>query len=141
MLASLRKGRDSIRKNDISAVENALDTYYQKYKIYPDSTSDGKIVGCFEFGSVINEESGYPENATICEWGKSKFEGNRIVPIDPDYEKGVNYYYESDGQSFVFYIALEGKNEPEYTESISRKNLQCGVRICNYGRGANAIKN
>ena len=44
MLISLRRGRDSIRKNDISAIENSLDTYLQKYKIYPLSTTDGKII-------------------------------------------------------------------------------------------------
>lgn len=135
MLASLRKGRDSIRKNDISAVENALDTYYQKYKIYPEATEDGKIIGCFEFGPDIDKVTGYPENPIVCEWGKSKFEGDRILPQDPDYEKGVSYFYESDRQSFVFYIALEGKKEPEYSDNIFKKNLHCGAKICNYGRG------
>ena len=29
MSISLRRGRDSIRKNDISAIQKSLDTYYQ----------------------------------------------------------------------------------------------------------------
>lgn len=135
MLISLRRGRDSIRKNDISAIENSLDTYLQKYKIYPLSTTDGKIIGCFESGAIIDEISGNPINAITCEWGKSKFEGKNFMPQDPFYKKGHSYFYVSDGRKYKIYISLEGKSEAEYTPSIASKNLQCGTKICNYGRG------
>lgn len=132
---SLRRGRDSIRKNDISAIENALDTYLQKYKIYPLSTNDGKIIGCFESGPQIDEETSHPINAITCNWGQSKFEGVNFMPQDPSFEKGSSYYYVSDGRKYMFYIALEGKDEAEYTKSIADKYLHCGNKICNYGRG------
>ena len=40
----------------------------------------------------------------------------------------------SDGKEYELYVSLEGKNEPEYSELIKVKNLQCGNKICNYGR-------
>ncbi|EKE05840.1 MAG: hypothetical protein ACD_19C00176G0062 [uncultured bacterium] len=135
ILASLRRGRDSIRKNDISAIENSLDTYLQKYKIYPLSSDDGKIIGCFESGAVIDEISGNPVNAIVCDWGKSKFEGENFMPQDPSFKKGASYYYVSNGRKYKFYISLEGKNEAEYTPSIVLMNLHCGTKICNYGKG------
>lgn len=132
---SIRRGRDSIRKNDIAAVQGALDTYFQKYKVYPDATEDGLIVGCFENGPVIDEKTEVPTNAIPCIWGQSPFENLRSIPQDPNYKKGVSYYYTSSGQQYKFYIALEGKDEAEYTKAIFDKYLQCGTKICNYGRG------
>lgn len=132
---SRRRGRDSIRKNDMSAIENSLDTYLQKYKIYPLSSDEGKIIGCFEGGVVIDEISGNPVNAIACDWGKSHFEGVNFMPQDPSLKKGASYYYISDGRKYKFYISLEGKNEAEYTPSIALMNLHCGTKICNYGRG------
>ena len=134
MLISLRKGRDSIRKNDISAIQGALDTYFQKYKIYPEATDDGRIIGCFENGPQVDKLSGYPINATVCTWGNSKFEDLLTMPQDPSYEKGATYLYKSTGQKYEFYISLEGKSEAEYTTQIALENLHCGTRICNYGR-------
>jgi len=131
---SLRRGRDSIRKNDISAVTTALDTYYQKYRIYPISTNDNLIIGCFEAEVVRDIKTGYPTNAITCKWGESYFESVNLMPRDPSYKKGVNYSYISDGKKFEFYISLEGKDESEYTPAIASKNLQCGTKICNYGR-------
>lgn len=140
MQASLRKGRDNIRKNDIYSVEKAIDTFYQKYKFYPESTADGKIVGCFPSGIVYDKITGMPINMEVCEWGKSSFEEIKTLPMDPNSEKGTAYFYKSDGDNYMFYISLEGKSEAEYTESIANLNLQCGVSICNYGRGVTRVK-
>lgn len=132
---SLRRGRDSIRKNDISAIENSLDTYLQKYKIYPLSSSDGEIIGCFSNEVQLDPISETPINAELCKWGESKFESVNFTPRDPRYKKGASYYYVSDGRKFKLYISLEGRDEAEYTPSIVSMNLQCGNKICNYGRG------
>jgi len=134
MSISLRRGRDSIRKNDISAIQNVLDTYFQKYKVYPESTDDGEIIGCF--ADVVHRDAltGYPNNTIVCNWGKSYFESENLLPRDPKYKNGTSYLYISSGQSYEFYIALEGKDEAEYNKAIVLKNLQCGTKICNYGR-------
>lgn len=133
--ASLRKGRDATRKDDISYVQKALDTYYQKHKVYPLSTDDGKILGCFNDAPLFDEKTGLAINAVACEWGQSSFEDIKIMPRDPRSKDGMNYKYVSDGKYYKFYISLEGKKEPEYTPSIASQNLQCGNKICNYGRG------
>lgn len=135
MSVSLRRGRDSIRKDDISAIEKALDTYYQKYRIYPISSKDGQIVGCFDGDPIRDKKTGFPINAVACKWGESKFESVNLMPRDPNYKSGSSYLYMFDGKKYQFYISLEGKDEAEYTPSIVAKNLQCGNKICNYGRG------
>lgn len=134
MSVSLRKGRDSIRKNDISAIEKALDTYYQKYRIYPLSSENGEIIGCFNEEAILDKKTGYPVNTLICKWGESNFESNNLIPRDPKYKNGSSYLYISNGKKFEFYISLEGKDEAEYTPLIVSKNLHCGNKICNYGR-------
>ena len=134
MSVSLRRGRDSIRKDDISAIQKALDTYYQKYRIYPLATDNGEIIGCFETEPIRDKKTGYPTNPTVCKWGESVFENITTMPKDPKFKDGANYLYLSDGEKYQFYISLEGKDEAEYTPAIINKNLQCGVKICNYGR-------
>lgn len=132
---SLRKGRDVTRKDDISYVQKALDKYYQKHKVYPLSNEDGKILGCFNDAPLFDIKTGHAINAVACEWGVSSFEDIKLMPRDPSSKDGVNYKYLSDGQTYTFYVSLEGKDEPEYSPSIIDLNLQCGNRICNYGRG------
>lgn len=134
MAVSLRRGRDATRKNDISSIQKALDTYYQKYRIYPESTDSGLIVGCFDDEVKQDSLTGFPLNPVKCEWGQSTFEEMRVMPRDPNAAKGTNYKYVSDGKGYYFYVAIEGKDEAEYTQSIANKNLQCGNKICNYGR-------
>lgn len=134
MMISIRRGRDATRKNDISSVQKALDTFYQKYRFYPASTDDGRIVGCFT-EEVKFDTAGQPTNMVECEWGKSTFEDIRIMPRDPSTDQGTNYKYDSNGTSYSFYVALEGKDEAEYSQSVYNLNLQCGNKICNYGRG------
>lgn len=131
---SLRKGRDSVRKDDISAIQRALDTYYQKYRVYPVSDGKGQIFGCFNEAPSFDVKTRYPLNAVPCIWGESKFEDPNLMPRDPNYKDGSSYLYISNGKSYEIYISLEGKKEAEYTQLIVEKNLQCGNKICNYGR-------
>ena len=135
MSTSLRRGRDSIRKNDISAVQGALDTYYQKYHIYPLSNDKGQIIGCFNEKPQVDLQSGVPINVVLCDYVQSRFEDLRSMPRDPNHKKGAEYLYISDGSKYEFFISLEGKDEAEYSPTIVTKNLQCGNRICNYGKG------
>lgn len=134
MVASLRRGRDSIRKNDISAVQKSLDTYLNKYKIYPLSNESGQIVGCFDTSPEIDELTGHALNPVPCQWGESDFESENAMPRDPKYKNGVSYKYVSDGRSYTFYMALEGRGEAEYSTVTFNKYLQCGTEICNYER-------
>lgn len=134
---SLRRGRDSIRKNDISAIQKSIDTYYQKYRMFPISTSNGEIIGCFDGDVVTDKMTGFPTNAVKCSWGESRFENTNLMPRDPKYKDGASYLYISDGKKYELYVSLEGKDEAEYTPSIASKNLHCGTKVCNYGRSSN----
>lgn len=144
IFASLRKSRDVTRKNDMGAIQEAVNIYHQKYKVYPLSTNSlpdgkagGKIIGCFEGGPDIDKITKYPVNAIPCEWDKSSFENIVLMPKDPNYDKGVSYLYVSDGEKYELYVSLEGKHEAEYSKAVVEKNLQCGNEICNYGRWVN----
>ena len=137
MSVSIRRGRDATRKDDMSSLQKSLDTFYQKYRYFPISTSDGKIVGCFNEDPVFDKVSGRPINVSVCEWGVSKFEGVNFMPRDPYYQKGFSYKYVSDGKGYELYVSLEGKDEAEYSEATVIKNLLCGLKVCNYGRSSN----
>ena len=132
--ASLRKGRDATRKNDLAVMQKAIDTFYQKYREFPKSTADGRIVGCFNEDPVLDRDTGFALNTVPCDWGISTFENIKIMTRDPKSVEGFSYLYISDGKEYELYVSLEGKNEPEYSELIKVKNLQCGNKICNYGR-------
>ena len=134
MSISLRKGRDATRKNDLSTLQKAIDTYYQKYRILPVATDDGEIIGCFAELPIIDYSTGLPLNSTICEWGVSAFETILVMPKDPLFNEGYSYRYISVGNSYEIYVSLEGKDEAEYSQSTALKNLQCGSKVCNYGR-------
>jgi hypothetical protein len=58
-----------------------------------------------------------------------------LLPRDPDYKKGAEYHYISDGVRFQIYVSLEGKDEAEYDTKIIARNLSCGNLVCNAGRG------
>lgn len=134
---SLRRGRDSTRKNDLSAMQKAIDLYRQKYKVYPPSNDTGQIVGCFKYGPEFDKKTGLIINGEACEWGKSKFENINTMVMDPSSDKGFSYKYVSDGNSYQIYVSLEGKDEPEYSKAVEELNLHCGSKVCNYGRGSN----
>ncbi len=131
---SLRRGRDSVRKDDLSSLQKSLDTYKNKYKTYPLSSPDGLIIGCFDEDPIVDKVTGFALNPVACNWGVSRFENKNLMPRDPNYKKGASYLYISDGKKYQIYISLEGKDEAEYTKLIVYKNLQCGTNICNYGR-------
>ena len=130
---SFRRGRDNTRKNDLSALQNALDSFQSKYNMFPPSI-DGKIGGCFGPDTQIDPATDRLINLVPCEWGVDSFENMNTLPRDPNFDKGANYLYLSDTKKYQIYISLEGKDEAEYTQKTFDKNLQCGVRICNYGR-------
>lgn len=136
MSISLRRGRDATRKDDMSALQKAIDTYYQKYRIFPISSNDGKIIGCFDEKPKVDKSTGFPLNAVVCNWGENKFESINTMPRDPSYQKGSSYLYISNGKKYELYVSLEGEDEVEYSQSVVVKNLHCGTRICNYGRGS-----
>jgi type II secretory pathway pseudopilin PulG len=124
MNISIRRGRDNQRKNDMSTLQKALDLYHGQNFRFPKSV-DGKIAACM--GPVH----------LGCQWGKDKFMNISTLPRDPSSDLGREYLYLSNTKGYAIYIALEGKDEAEYTQSILDMGLHCGSQICNYGREYN----
>jgi len=132
---SLRRARDQVRRDDLGAIHNAMDAFLNEYKQFPQATGDGKIIGCVPAGeNIIIDKRGNPTNLIPCSWGQSQFSNLKVLPGDPDSEKGVSYRYFSDGSRYQVYVSQEGKDEPEYDNTILQRGLACGSRICNTGR-------
>ena len=133
---SMRRGRDLQRKNDIRTIHDALIEHQKDESSFPPSFQ-GKIVACF--GSV--DENVIPQRVP-CDWHRDGLPNIfkdvvylENLPTDPEHNSGARYYYISNGRYFQIYAALEGADEPEYDEGIVARNIMCGNRVCNFGRG------
>lgn len=131
-IVSLRRARDAQRKNDLGAMENALNRFNNDFGFYPLSSQDGRIVAC-------------SPNLEPCDWGKdaladpsdSSFPSYLpVIPIDPDNKKGVSYRYISNAKRFQILASLEGDVEDEYDEAILARDIKCGTVICNSGKAS-----
>ncbi len=113
-LEQLAKAHDSSRKNDLSQIQNALESYYSDNGSYPPTVSFGG-----SFSPYMTK-----------------------VPNDPkDPETVYVYYLSADGQSYYLYASLERSvdsgacNAGAACVSLSANSLSetaCG-KICNYG--------
>lgn len=146
-VASLRRARDQTRRDDLGAVNHALDEYLADFNnSIPLGSSDDRIIDCLKPGDkpVKNKSGGWSYTPVPCEWGKDSFTNLitgrvylSILPIDPNYKSGAAYLYLSDGDRYQIYAAMEGKDEPEVDPKIIARNLICGNKICNIGRAYN----
>jgi type II secretory pathway pseudopilin PulG len=144
---SLKLARDQVRRDDMGAMEHAMDTYLAEFNnALPRATPDGRIIDCLKPGDkpIKNANGSYSYTPIPCEWGKDAFTNLLTgevyisrLPNDPNASKGVKYVYLTDGNRYQIYASMEDKNEPEYDPKIVARNLPCGVEICNIGRGYN----
>ena len=148
-IISLRRARDQVRRDDLGVMVYALGDYLSDYKIFPNSSADGKIINCLNPGDkpVKNKLGNWVLNLIPCEWGFHAFSDlvtgkiyRAILPRDPDYQKGAKYLYFSDGERYQIYAAMEGADEAEVDPKIIARNLMCGSRICNIGRFYDSIQ-
>jgi type II secretory pathway pseudopilin PulG len=133
---SLRRGRDLQRKNDIRTIHDALIEYMNDESSFPQEFQ-GRIVACL---GEMNDEG--VSQQVPCDWHRDGLANiyKDIVylehlPTDPQHNDGARYYYISNGRYFQIYAALEGSDEDEYDEAIVARDIRCGDRVCNYGRG------
>lgn len=133
-IAAFRRSRDQMRRDDMGALQHALDGYLASYKVFPFSTPDGKIIACKrpEDKVEVDKSDRLMTPLVPCEWGKDSLMG--MLGGDPHVTRGVQYIYLSDGSRYQFFAALEGRNEPEFDAKIVARNLNCGVNVCNMGR-------
>ncbi len=129
------KSRDSNRKSSLSGIVTALEVYYNDHGSYPIGDALGNIEGCgvggtsaCSYGSIWQDDKGTTYMVQI--------------PEDP----GANeFFYDSDGTSYMIYARLENVNDgavpmfggaPGVYSAVSAK---CGGEGCNYGVASSNI--
>jgi len=154
---SLRRARDVQRRDDLTALVDALERYFNDFDRYPASTSDGKLIACLPKGwtfedmkkilggrPVQNRAKMFAQMAP-CEWGTSSLsdvsDNSRpiyltVIPQDPRALEGASYRYFSTGQHFQLLASFEGKDNSEYSQKILARKILCGNKICNFGKAS-----
>lgn len=156
-LISLARSRDIQRRDDITAVMQSLERFYNDYDRYPLASDNGEIVAClpedWERADMKKLLGGRPlENREKmfqafgpCKWGDSVFEDFSAegkeeylsrVPVDMKESEGWSYVYQSTGDHYQLLGSYEGSSLPEYSEEIIKRNIKCGEKICNFGKAS-----
>lgn len=128
-VTSTRRGRDSRRKNDLRAVANALESYYNDHGQYPPDPVAGLYNGLMNGCGSTNLQG--------CPWG-GQFQDSTgtlymvLIPKDP--LPSQTYYYLSTGKSYELYAHLEnvydegdGVDQSGFTNPATHSTYQCGV--------------
>lgn len=114
------RARDSRRKSDLYAINQALRLYYTDAKQFPSSSTNFKITGCESISIPVD-----------CEWGKAfniKSPPNtyiNLLPEDPLSTPGspLTYqYYSNNSDKFLLVAQLE---------NLSDKDIASSQLICN----------
>ena len=155
---SLRRSRDIQRRDDLTALAQGLESFYDDddFGFYPPSSPDGKILACIPAGvdpetikeivggRAVNKKKIFAA-LTGCEWGNSalvdasdlsKEPYLSAIPQDVKESSGYSNIYFSTGKHFQVYGAYEGKGLPEYDPKIVARGILCGRQICTFGKAS-----
>ncbi len=155
MRIAVRRARDVQRREDLGRIIDALAVYHQQFSFYPPS-DNGNLKACKgqNYDNVISklnslqkfDKALFLSGLAECLWGKDSFRNVTstgqeaylsTMPQDPSTKSGMQYLYLSDSNFFQIYSYLEGeKEEAGYDADIVRRGLQCGSKICNFGKGS-----
>src|SRR3989344_3650473 len=132
-MSAQKKSRDTKRKNDLRQITLAMEAYVNDKGIYPASSVDGSIMGCF------------PDDASLCAWGAEFKDKNNTIymltlPGDTGDKKYV-YIAAAGGNSYQLYARLENTLDsdiPKDGQSQPRifSDITCDTAnsvYCNYG--------
>jgi type II secretory pathway pseudopilin PulG len=147
-IASIKRARDQVRRDDMAAIEVAMSMYLKDFGSLPSSSPDGRIMACKKPGDKVEVDSKgrLLVNLIPCKWGRDSIidltPGSTKVyldkiPQDPDTKKGVTYVYFSDGKRYQIFTSFEVRKQAEYDLRVVARNIACGTRICNVGRSYN----
>lgn len=103
------KARDNRRKQDLSSIVKALETFYNDFGRYPNSSSSGRIMGC-------------TNGTTSCTWGSPWQTTNGTLymnqlPKDPVGNYG--YFYQTSGTGYYLFAFLENEKDPDAAKNGS----------------------
>lgn len=124
--AQIQKGNDTKRKEDLSQIQKALETYYHDNGSYPKSSSNYKIIFT---GNV---------NGNPADWGTNGFSPYMSqLPLDPS--KDRTYVYFSSGsspQSYWLYASLQ--RDKSCTNGVC---VALDPQLCNKGDACTSLVN
>jgi len=58
----------------------------------------------------------------------------KTLHVDPKNSDGIKYVYKSNIKRFQLYAYLESETDVEKKDAIANLNIECGIKICNYGK-------
>lgn len=140
-MASLSKGRDTTRKSDINQLRKALEVFNGHFGTYPVSDPDHAIVGC------LNSAPADPKDPTFLacpaanggfSYYVNGFEETNLAKFPRDPDSSRIYYYQSDGETYSLYAALENLNDKDVKQTGTGTvdpagwAINCGSAVCNY---------
>lgn len=117
-LSSLKKGRDSRRKQDLEQVSRALELYYSEQGRYP---NESEVI----FGQKLDNPDSEDENIFYM----------KQLPKDPIDSYQYDYVVDSSNyQSYQLYSCLENNDDLDYNLS-DYSGTNCGTNCspCHYG--------
>ncbi|MCA9368916.1 MAG: type II secretion system protein [Pseudomonadales bacterium] len=122
-ISSQKKGRDARRKADLSAIQSALELYYNDFDAYP-ADFGAKIDGC---------------DGSACDWnGLWQKNGTTYMVQIPSDPGGGSYAYDSDGSSYILYARLENIHDNDVSQCATgvgfynTASFTCISGGCNY---------
>lgn len=132
--SSTTKSRDSQRKNDLNQMVKAIESFNNDIGRYPISNSE-KQPTCYAISSGVGED-------VECVSDKLTFRLDGVTttyitfPSDPD--PAQKYIYDSDGNTFALYTALQNEGDKDLLVDDSGNiiadpyGITCGDVPCNY---------
>ena len=144
MRLALRRARDAQRKADLGTIGFFPPSGDAKIKACP-ADNFYQVIALLKEAEVPNYNLLF-QGLRPCEWGKDSltdlglFGSSEKVYLktlfaDPQKNDGISYYYLSNSKRFQLYSNLEGgEDEDGYNYKIVGRNLNCGGRICSYGK-------
>jgi len=113
-ISSLKKGRDSRRKQDLGQISSALELYYGEQGVYP---KENEVV----FGNPLKN----PNDENLFYMKK--------IPNDPVSDYEYQYVVSDDQQNYQLYSCLENVEDPDYNETGYTHSCGAGCNQCRYG--------
>lgn len=126
------KSRDSHRKQDMQSISKALELYYNDFKRYPYSSSNGEIEGC-GVGALQACPWGYAwQNTTNQTLYMSE------LPVDLG---GNQYFYlaDAEGKSFSLFTYLENTEDSDVVTNLEGEPAFYSGTSCRIIDGTAAI--
>jgi hypothetical protein len=96
--------------------------------------------------SKVFDRELFESGLRACEYGLDAFRDvtndsypayMEVIPTDPKAKEGFAYLYISNTRRFQIYSYLEGESdEEEYNPNLVARNLDCGNKICSFGKSS-----